>query len=464
MSPYKLLLCGIALWLVSLGPATAAASRIAYVSMTTTGTSLTREGAITSALISAINHVNGRVLNQQTLAISLDAGLRNSSYSHGAATNGGTATSGAATESGNAHLTANAYGKFIQAETHGAIKSYSVLSNRKNAKGIWIAKVQSVIAKFRDPQSALRRSIAIIPTSSSKSYFLIEGERTDGNHIRDLVGQSLISSLTSSRKFTILDREHNSALNRELSQTTNGQTSSDDYALLGQRLVADYVLLTKIDQFQFIDHIIHFIDSTHTIHRLTAEASVNYQLIDPVTSEIIIAGSLNKQLSAEELRQYGRLSSREDAIDALSSYIGEKIAKAVLDAIYPTLIIDATGNNVVLAEGASALRKGESYRIYKYGKEIRDPYTSENLGREQFYCCNLTITRVTPNLIYAKVTHIKGKFESIFLPGRFILGGQMQGKSKKWNQHKNEALRRKIKKENSIFNTGNNGGGGFNPN
>ncbi len=460
MFRYTSLVSGLATLAFVVVATPAYSARIKYVSITTTGTSLTREGAVTSALVSAINHVNGRVINQETLAISLDAGFHNSVKSKGIVRQGKTVTPISETENDTVHMSGAGYGKFIQEETHGAIKSYSVLSTRKDKKGVWTAKVKATIAKYNDPRSALRRSIAIVPTSSDSGYFPVTGRRVSSNQIEGLLGQALTDSLTASRKFTILDRKHNDALNQELSQITNGESSIDDYALLGKRLVADYVLVTRINQFSFRDHITHFMDSSHVIHRVSAALDVNYQLIDPVTSQVVLSGTLRRQLALPSLRHYGTLGSRQDKIEALSEFAGEHLSEDILNALYPTMIVDVSGNNVVLAEGASALRKGERYRIYRYGKDVKDPYTSENLGREQRYCCNVTITRVTPNLAYGSVTKIKGDFQDQFLPQTFVLGRQIHMNDSVLEKKKEKALEKKIKKENSFFNSSSDGGGG----
>lgn len=460
MRRYKSLVTGLAALSFLIAATPAYSARIKYVSITTTGTSLTREGAVTSALVSAINHVNGRVINQETLALSLDAGFHNSIRSKGTERKGKTVTPVSETEADTVHLSGAGFGKFIQEETHGAIKSYSVLSSTENKKGVWTAKVKATIAQYNDPKSALRRSIAIIPTSSDTRYFSVTGRSVASSQIEGLLGQSLTNSLTSSRKFAVLDRKHDNALNHELSQIVNGESSIDDYALLGKRLVADYVLVTRVNQFSFRDHVTHFMDSSHVIHRVSADLDVDYQLIDPVTSEVVLSGTLRRHLALPALRHFGSLGSRQDKIEALSEFAGEHLSEDILNALYPTMLVDASGNNVVLAEGASALRKGEKYRIYRYGKDVKDPYTSENLGQEQHYCCNVTITRVTPNLAYGRVTKTKGDFQDQFLPQTFVLGREIHVDHRALEKKKEKALKNKIKKENSFFNSSSDGGGG----
>lgn len=429
----------------------AEASRIRFVNITATGTALTKDGAVTNALVNAINHINGRVINQQTLALSLRAGFRTNQYAHGVVSTRTSTAAAEATLTSAVHLAADAYGKFIDEETHGAVKSYSILSLSQNHKGVWTAKVQSSIAKFDRPKEAMRRSIAVFPVTTTSRYFSIDEHHVNSERIATLLGQSLTDSLTAMRKFAVLDREHDSSLNKELTAIPAGQASIDDYALLGKRMVADYVLVTQLNQFQFRTKVTHFMGTTQAIHTGFAEIDISYRLIDPVTSQVVESGTLHKEIPATALHGYGTLSSPKDKAETLATYAGETIAKAIGNALYPVMIVDSSGDNVVIAEGASALRTGESYRIFRYGKTVHDPYTSENLGREEYYCCNVTIYRVTPALAYGKVSHFKGTFQDIFKPETYILREQIQ-KSREANEKtKSAKLKQKIKKQNDVF-------------
>ncbi|MGH8273968.1 MAG: CsgG/HfaB family protein [Gammaproteobacteria bacterium] len=415
---------------------------------------MTKDGAVTDALVNAINHVNGRVINQQTLALSLRAGFRTNQHAHGAVSTRTSTAAAKATLSSVAHVAADAYGRFIDEETHGAVKSYSILSLRQNLKGVWTAKVRSSIAKFDRPKEAMRRSIAVFPVTAVSRYFPIGGHQKNGEHIATLLGQSLTNSLTAMGNFTVLDREHDSSLNKELAAIPAGQASIDDYALLGKRLVADYVLVTQLNQFQFKTKVTHFMGTSRVIRTEFAEIDTSYRLIDPVTSQVVESGTLHKVIPEKTLHSYGALSSPKDKEETLAAYTGEAIARSIGDALYPVMIVDASGDNVVIAEGDSALRTGESYRIFRYGKTVYDPYTSENLGREEYYCCNVTISRVTPTLAYGKISHFKGAFQDIFKPETYILREQIQ-KNREANEKANSnKLKRMIKKQNNVFGGG----------
>lgn len=430
--------------------AAAQSSRLAVVQVTASGTSMTRNGAVTDALVNAINQVNGRVINEQTLAISLDAGFRTART--------GTAQNSqgphAAVPEGGAHrvaMSAGAYAKFVEEETHGAVKTYSVLSLNQNDRGVWIAEVKASITKFELPQQALRRSIAVLAARIGPSAISIQEAHPDGQGAGELITQGIVTGLTDSRKFTVLDREHTAATDSELSAITSGAASVDDYALLGKRLVADYILVTKVNRLRYEIEVTHFIDTSRVIRNGIGDVDAFYELIDPVTSQVVVSGTVAARLTASEMQRFGLVGSGAGAVQALTAYTGERIAKAITDDLYPIMIVQAMQNQVVIAEGGGSLRVGARYRVFEYGQTVDDPYTGESLGREESLCCVVQISRITPDLAYGDVSGLQKSFASIFRPGMYILRSEIKTSHAVDNKAEIEAIRRVTKEQDSVF-------------
>ncbi|MBW4053718.1 MAG: hypothetical protein HIU85_20105 [Proteobacteria bacterium] len=423
---------------------------------------MTRDGAVTDALVNAINRVNGVVINEQTLGVSLDAGFRTTSLgstrpeAQGAP---GAAASSALPGPGGAgapqttglSLASGAYAKFMEQETHGAIKSYSILSVNQGKRGTWHARVRATIAKLVTPKEALRRSIAVLPPKISSEAISIDGSHSGRRQAQTFTTQAIVSSLAGTQKFTVLDREHTRSLNAELSTIRTGQASISDYALLGKRLFADYVLVTRIDRLHYRVAVTHFIDTSRTLSTRVGGITVFYELIDPVTAQVVASGTVRTRLNAAQMEKYGSLRTNRGRIQALSSYIGERIANAISSDLFPIMVVDATGNHVVIAEGTGALHAGERYQVFEYGSAIKDPYTGENLGREETACCVVTISRTTPNLAYGVVSGLGRSFQEIFRPDTFILRNEAPESNPKAAKARNSAIERMIKKQNSVF-------------
>jgi hypothetical protein len=408
---------------------------------------MTRDGAVTDALVNAINRVNGVVINEQTLGLSLHAGFQDTSSG---ATPAGSGEAKRPNTSWTA-LAGGAYAKFMQQETHGAVKAYKILSLNQGPHGAWHATVRASITKFAMPQSALRRSIAVLPPSISSGSLSIDGSHSGRHQAQTFTTQAIVSSLTGTQKFTVLDREHTSALNAELSSIRSGQASINDYALLGKRLVADYVLVTRIDRLHYRVAVTHFIDTSRTIKTGVGGITVFYELIDPVTAQVIASGTIRKRLTTNQMHRYGSLRSNRSRIEALSAYIGERVSKAISDALYPIMLVDATGNHVVIAEGTGTLQVGRRYQVFKYGNRIKDPYTGESLGREETLCCVVRISRTTPDLAYGIISGLTQSFQKIFKPDTFILRNAVTMSHKGRTRARKNAIKKLINQQNSVF-------------
>jgi len=420
-------------------------ARTRVVEVMTTGTSMTRQGAVTDALVNAINQVNGVVLDEQTLALSLDAGFRTTSFR---------AARGRGKQAHRTNWTSlcsGAYAKFMEEETHGAIDSYTVLSLARSKDGSWVAHVQASIAKFVRPQEALRRSIAVLAPTILQNGVSIDGVHSGAKQADAVITQGIVNGLTSTQKFTILDREHLGAQNAELGAIRAGEASVQDYALLGKRLVADYVLVTNIDKLKYQVEATHFLDSHRVIQRGSGIVSAFYELIDPVTSQVVATGTITRRLTPRAMRRYGSTGTDRGKIQALSTFTGEEIANSIADTLYPVMIVDATGNDVVIAEGAGALRIGERYRVFKYGRTVKDPYTGESLGREETLCCIVQISRTTSTLAYGAISGLAQPFQTLFQPDTFVLGHSLKTSQRNRGKAAVNSIQKMIKQQNSVF-------------
>jgi hypothetical protein len=84
---------------------------------------------------------------------------------------------------------------------------------------------------------------------------------------------------------------------------------------------------------------------------------------------------------------------------------------------------------VVLSQGGQAVTENGRYQIYLQGKEIKDPQTGQSLGNMESLCCEVTITRVTPNLSYGTLDNVKVNLDSA-VPGSLQIREAIVAKSK----------------------------------
>ena len=75
---------------------------------------------------------------------------------------------------------------------------------------------------------------------------------------------------------------------------------------------------------------------------------------------------------------------------------GVKIANEVLDYAFPVMVLSATGNTLTVSAGNAQLKVGQTVKILKLGKVLKDPYTNEKLGEEEIEVARGKVSSVTP--------------------------------------------------------------------
>ena len=101
--------------------------------------------------------------------------------------------------------------------------------------------LEVVVAKFKRSAQLNRKRLAVVPFRIDPSISARNGDITG-----EAFGQSLITFLTQTRKFALLDRDYLAEQQAELGIVTSGQTPIEELAKLGQMVSADMVLVGTI--------------------------------------------------------------------------------------------------------------------------------------------------------------------------------------------------------------------------
>ena len=361
------------------------------------GTSL--QNAINEALSEAIGRVNGKSLEtkSQLNSVSITEETNDSSNSY------------------NAESMQSA----VKSATKGVVSSYDVVS-KSESNGLWSVVVSAKIAKFKKAASSNRRRLAISPLRSAHDNYDIDGKIVDSSKLIRLLGQSIVSSLVQSRKFTILDREFIQETLGEKARVLNGDTPTEEMVKLGQELFADYMLVGTLEDVNFTTREKKMLTSDTKIKIRNGELIFGYRIIDVPTRQIKFADSAKIRISENDVRKISGAFSETDLTSSIISISAEKISKKILNAIYPMMLISARGNIVTLNQGGDLLKEGDIYEVFQFGERIIDPYTKESLGREEIYCGTIQVTRVNPKSSYAKITSSEIEIGSVFKPKMFV--------------------------------------------
>ncbi|WP_096022719.1 hypothetical protein [Campylobacter lanienae] len=324
------------------------------------GHGLTREEAINNAIIEAVGKISG--VNISSIKRSSTQAISDNSGSN----------------------ILDAYSNDISKATKGRADSYEIISANQDSTGKWVAVVEIKNSKttksYKAPglDNKQRRSLAVFNASYGDTRGLGENLKT---HI--------ISNLTKSRKFNILDRDNGGYYEMEKALIKSSNANSDEIYKLKNVLGSDYLMIFDLKAAQARTK-----QSNLTGQNITkAEFAVDYQVILFATREVKYSNTLAMSVSVKD-----DLKSNEEAYKK----IADKITSDILNAIYPLKIASVNGQEVVFTQN---LNVGERFECFSQGKALKDSYTKQSTGdmRVESKVGEVEITRADPKLSYAKI-------------------------------------------------------------
>lgn len=324
------------------------------------GHGLTREEAINNAIVEAVGKING--VNISSIKRSSTQAISDNSGSN----------------------IVDAYSNDISKATKGKADSYEIISANQDSTGKWVAVVEIKNSKttksYKAPglDNKQRRSLAVFNASYGDTRGLGENLKT---HI--------ISNLTKSRKFNILDRDNGGYYEMEKALIKSSNANSDEIYKLKNVLGSDYLMIFDLKAAQARTK-----QSNLTGQNITkAEFAVDYQVILFATREVKYSNTLAMSVSVKD-----DLKSNEAAFKK----IADKITSDILNAIYPLKIASVNGKEVVFTQN---LNVGERFECFSQGKALKDSYTKQSTNdmRVESKVGKVEITRADPKLSYAKI-------------------------------------------------------------
>lgn len=381
--------------------------QIAYRDVEARGNGTTLNSAINDALGEAIGQVNGKSIDTQTQLNSVEVVEANQDSS--------------------SYFASEAFQQSVQTATRGAVSSYEILS-QDNVDGLWQVKVRAKVAEYKRSKSATRKRIAVMPLRLTDGEFKINESIIDKEQGARLMGQALVSQIVQSRKFTVLDREFIAETVGEKSMILEGDVPLEEMAKLGQELFADYILVGIFEGMQFATTTRKLMTSDREVSVGQGEVVFSYRIIDVPTRQIKFADLARIPITESDIQSSSGalLSGQRELQSALTEIAAERIAKKVLDAIYPMLVVSVRGDRVTLNQGGDMLKVGDKYDVFQYGEKMIDPYTNESLGREELFLTEIEITRVNPKSAQAKVLDTDANLSEYYRPKGLVCRASLE--------------------------------------
>ena len=340
------------------------------------GIGITREEAVNNAIIEALSQINGSYISKTSFAT--------------AATVNSTAGNSAA----------YVYSNKIRKVTKGKVDSFSILDVMDYGDGKFEARVSvkktKVTKKYRTPglSPKNRRSVAVVPSYTNKSSYNVLGQFRNAREVSQRMTQELVSSITQTRKFTVLDREANEAYRDEKAILMSRDSTKDELLKLGQVLGADYLLVTNITDLAVQKDSSGSSIVANMSDSYKAYVTVQYRIIAMATRQIKWSNTSNYEFepSGSTLEQI--------YLDTLKR-VSSNITTELIENIYPIKVVDVTSNQVTINQGS--LKIGQEFEVYKLGKKIYDSYTKESLGRTELKVGKIKIVRSLPKMSVGEI-------------------------------------------------------------
>ncbi|MGD8648849.1 MAG: CsgG/HfaB family protein [Desulfobacterales bacterium] len=369
---------------------TACFARLTYVTVESEGSGSSSKAAVYDAITQALGKVNGMQIATQTTHAIAEASVE--------------------TNEDDAYFASEAFGQQIQSATKGTIKKYNVLSLDQNPdmNDLWFAKIEVTIAKYKVSKQAQRLRMALVPfrinpqVSSSKKAVKFE----------KLFAQALVSYLTQTRKFAILDREFMKEQNLELDLIQGANFSLDEMSRLGNKLGTDYMIVGAVDD--VIDkrwtQTMKTTGKKFAMHKFGTQ--ISFRIIDVATGQVKFSDMYNQ----------GRKSQGKEAdYMVFARKAADSVGQKIINAIYPVVVSSVRGKKVYLAQGGDTLKVGQKMELIKYGEPVLDPYTNESLGKEEIQIGMVQVTTVQAKLAQAKIITSSIDLAAEFSPKSFIV-------------------------------------------
>jgi len=299
----------------------------------------------------------------------------------------------------------------------GVVDSYSILSEIPEGAG-WEVKVRANVAKLVKGTSQ-RKPLAIIPFTAGRGGVNVFGDAWDANDAARLLTQALVDKVTSTRRFSVIDREFVAVTQQEASlRVDNPLTPMTTLMELANRLVAEYMIVGQLESLSVQNSSTYVETIKREITQTTATVTIAFRVLDVGSDQVKYAGTdVFTFRDAEVPSTGGPVAVGTRVLDLAA----DRIVEAMIDSIYPLLIVSINGDVATINQGGDTVKVGSAYEVYLYGEKMIDPYSRESLGRSETLVGVLTVERVNPKSALGRLSATNEDLSANFKPKSLVL-------------------------------------------
>ena len=285
----------------------------------------------------------------------------------------------------------------LKTSTDGKIDTYDILSVDKSIDGSgWEATVEVSIVEYKTPGHSAhkRRKLVVVPSYSRDMSFQVLNRSKTSYDVSQRLTQEIISSITQTRKFSVLDRANNRAYQSEKDIILSKDAHKDEILKLGNILGTDYLVVSTISDFRISNNSSISSLTGQEISDLQAFATIQYKIIAMATKQI-------KWSNSTTIDFVPTGNSDEQIFQNVLNKISSDITYEIIENIYPLKIAKLSRNGSAII--SQNLKEGAVYNVFDLGEKIYDEYTKEFLGYDEIQTGKIRITRSLPKVSYGQV-------------------------------------------------------------
>lgn len=397
---WKKILAGTVLTLM-IGSAIAAGVRVKTVD--TEGVGETREDAVKAALAEAVARVNGLKLSANDQARLI-------------------ASSETKSTDRSETIKMSAEEKLqheVSTATEGTIRSYQVIAVEPDSANnkLLRAKLSVDVNYFQPGEETNRMRIAVVPfevdradkTLWERVQKVIKNEpKAEDEKFLESLGYGTVNYLTGTRRFAVLDRDFEGARLKELSALMRPDVRLEERARIGNSLGTDYIVTGHLTDFAMKEFIQKVPYTNEVRKQRTVDVTIQWRAIEAATGQVVLSNTLTKTVK------------NAPSLSKLADEIGKSIGIEIADAIYPIAVIAYERGELLLGQGGNSVCVGSVYKLVRNGALRYDPYTKEQIGRDEIEVGKVRISRVTPKMAYAQIVSSTEELNGL-APREYIL-------------------------------------------
>ena len=162
---------------------------------------------------------------------------------------------------------------------------------------------------------------------------------------------------------------------------------------------------------EVVDYVVtsHMMPSGRTISFGEGSVEIYYRVVDVASRQIKYANRFRHTYADGDLRRLAGSVAVNHPGGLMLPDAASRIARQILEAIYPTRVIHVVGDQLTINEGGTGICQGQIYDVFALGAEQSDPYTKETLGRLESRVGRIRIETVASKMAQGKIVERLGE-------------------------------------------------------